>query len=200
MSGTDLASLLVLDGLVVAAAVGLVVSRAPGGVLSGKAHSAGVVLLGAAAVLLLMALPFGWARVEGRSGPASELTSRLASSPLSTTAVVVSAMTLALAAEAVRRGSASVTVIVGVLGIGWSVVAADALLLSWQVDRQATDLAQISSGPAAWLCLLGGLAALLGARSALRVEAPRPGPGPRGELDEWGTPPRTESVETGDDW
>ncbi|PWN04244.1 hypothetical protein DJ010_00900 [Nocardioides silvaticus] len=199
MSGIDLVTLAVVDAGLVAAALRLGLGGRSRG-STRLAGAAGPVLLAVAGVLLVAALPFGWARTAG-DDLVSVLDARLASSPLAAAALVLSAITLGMVAENVRRGpSAAARLVAVVIGAGWTAVATDALLLGWQLDRHVTDAVQISPAPAVWLCLASGLVAISGARLARSAAVPLGGPPVRRDVDEWDVPVRSTPIEKGDFW
>lgn len=218
MTGRDLLLVVTVDLLAFLAVATFAAHVLRRGTPSDPVPGMTVLLAVAGAVLILVALPFPWARARGAHGLAS-LTGTPSSSLVACTAGLLSVTALLLAAELGRRGGSVVVPLVSVVvGSGWTLLALDSLLLSAGVNRVAESGGGVEVGPAVWLCLLGGLLAITaGSTSIRRSAATSTIPHIPTEVDEWGMPvspgaqthgtidglgmPRTPSQhEKGDEW
>lgn len=168
---------------------------------------AGVLLMAAAAMLFLVALPFPWARATGGIGHRlATLTASPASSLVGFAAIVLSVAALGMGAGIGRHGESLVVALTGVvLGAGWCLVALDSLLLTYGVNHGAGGRGHLAGGAALWLCLLAGLVAMAAGAMATRDFAPVASAAPTpprvpANVDEWGIAGLSAPHQAGDQW
>ena len=208
MPTRDLVFVAALDITFVAVMGVLMLVRAPRqrAAPSPAAKRTGAPLAGAAAMLLLVALPLPWAGVSSDRHDLTNLEVALASSWVALGAIAFAVAALVLGATLRMPGGSLVVRNSRVaLGVGWCLVALNSLVLTWGANRAAVGDGRMTTGPALWFCLIGGIVAIVAGGVATNVAAPAT-PAASAPLDappyvdEWGFRKTSAPDQTGDQW